>query len=108
MKNANVVISPSPIKTSDRINLNGDTINPETKQIIKKKEVYIPPPQATETPPPAPPQPPQPPVTSEIPKDDGLSVLEQISATKKKLKDLEELKKLKIAQKKKELELLEN
>ena len=41
-------------------------------------------------------------------KDDGLlSVLEQIKATKQRLEELEELKKLRIAEKKKELELLE-
>ena len=90
-----VVLSPNPVKTTERLNRNGDVIDPRTKQVI--------------TPRPAPPPtPPEAPVTPEEPKDDGLGVLDEISATKKKLKDLEELKKLKIAQKKKELELLEN
>jgi hypothetical protein len=47
------------------------------------------------------------PVASPLPIVDGLSVLQQIEATKKHLQDLEELKKLEIAKKKAELELLE-
>jgi len=97
-KKAKVIISPNPIKTSERMDIDGNIIDPKTKRIIVPKEPdYIPPPQ-----------PPQAPVTNEIPKDDGLSVLEQIEAAKQKLVELEELRKLKIAQKRKELELLEN
>lgn len=98
-----VIISPHPMKTSERIDKDGNIINPRTKQVLVQKEPeYVPP--ATPQPPP---EAPEQPVASPLPKDDGLSVLEQIEATKKQLADLEELKKLKIAQKKKELELLE-
>lgn len=33
-----VVISPNVKKTSDRLNKNGDIIDPKTKQVIEKKE----------------------------------------------------------------------
>lgn len=99
-----VIISPDPIKTKERIDINGNIIDPKTKRVIVPKEPdYVPPSN------PAPiPKPPQAPVVNEIPKDDGLSVLEQIEAAKQKLVELEELRKLKIAQKRKELEILEN
>lgn len=104
MEKGKVVISPDPIKTKERLDFNGNIIDPKTKQVIvPKEEEYIPPP----TPAPPPPVPPAAPVASPVVKDDGLSVLEQIQATKQKLKELEELKKLKIAEKKAELELLE-
>jgi len=99
-----VIISPDPIKTKERIDINGNIIDPKTKRVIVPKEPdYVPPSN------PAPiPKPPQAPVVNEIPKDDGLSVLEQIEAAKQRLVELEELRKLKIAQKRKELEILEN
>lgn len=98
-----VIISPNPIKTSERIDFNGNVIDPRTKQVIVPKEKeFVPPPPTT------PPEAIIAPPASPVAKDDGLSVLEQIKATKQRLADLEELKKLKIAEKKKELELLEN
>jgi len=100
----NVFISPNLKKTSERIDPNGNVINPKTKQIITPvTEEYVPPatPQPT-------PDAPQQPTTQPITKDDGLSVLQQIEATKQKLAELEELKKLKIAQKRAELEILES
>lgn len=95
-----VIISPQPIKTSQRIDFNGNVIDPRSKQVlIPKEEDYVPPVIQTQ------PEPQTTPITSQI--EDGLSVLQQIEATKKKLAELEELKKLKIAEKKAELELLE-
>jgi hypothetical protein len=87
-----VIISNNPVKTKERLDFNGNIIDPRTKQIIvPKEEEYVAPPT------------PQPlpeaqigAVASPIPKDDGLSVLEQIEATKRKLAELEELKKAKI------------
>ena len=39
-----IVISPSPQKTKERINLGGQVIDPKTKQVIKKAETpYVPP-----------------------------------------------------------------
>jgi len=39
----NVVIAQNLVKTTERININGDVINPITKQIIKPAEVpYVP------------------------------------------------------------------
>ena len=98
-----VILSPNPIKTSERIDINGNVIDPRTKQIIVPQEQeYVPP----TTPQPLP-EAPQAPPAIDVPKDDGLSVLEQIEATKRKLAELEELKKAEIAKKKKELELLQ-
>lgn len=90
-----VVISPHPIKTKERINFNGDVIDPNTKRVIVPKEVEIittPPEPVVQTPPEAIIGP----VVIDTPKDDGLSVLEQIEATKRKLAELEEAKKKKI------------
>ena len=33
-----VVISPNPIKVSERLNQNGDVIDPRTKMVIRKAE----------------------------------------------------------------------
>ena len=98
-----VFISPNLKRTSERIDPNGNVINPATKQIIiPKEEEYVPPstPIATleakiE------------PIPQPIAKDDGLSVLQQIEQAKAHLQSLEELKRLKIEEKKKELELLQ-
>lgn len=44
----NVVISPNIIKTKQRINMNGDVIDPKTKQVIQSKEApYVPPTDAS-------------------------------------------------------------
>lgn len=101
-----VIISPNPIKTAERIDMNGNVVDPKTKRVIIPKESDSIA-QPTTIPPITPPNALESSIMSSIPKDDGLSVLEQIEATKRKLAELEELKKLKIAQKKKELELLE-
>ena len=108
-----VEISPNIRKTSDRIDPAGNIINARTKQIIKPVESeYIAP-----LPQPAPEEKWNPGTAQEMmsnePKitnkviDDSMSVLEQIAQTKKRLSELEELKKLKIAEKKAELKLLE-
>jgi len=99
-------------KTSDRLDRNGNIINPITKEVIKSVEpeftpqVQVSVPLADSTATNVPPFTPQAPITQDKPKDDGLSVLSQIEATKARLKELEELKKLKIAEKEAELELL--
>ncbi len=90
-------------RTSERIDPNGNIINPKTKQIIQENEQeYIPP---------VIPQQPIEAIKSSavntIDKVGTLSILEQIDEAKMNLANLEELKKLKIAEKKKELELLE-
>ena len=94
----NVVISPNIKKESVRINPQGDVINARTKQVIEPvQSEYIPPVVAVEptyTPP-------------QAPTTNGISVIEQIRQAKENLAQLEELKKLKIAEKKAELELLE-
>lgn len=95
-----VVISPNIIKTSERIDMNGNVINPRTKQIITPREVEI-------SPIPPLPEPLQAPVLAETTKDDGLSVLSEIEATKRKLAELEETKKKKIEETKKLLSELE-
>jgi len=106
-KKCSVVISPNPERTSERIDFNGNIIDPRTKQIIVPKEEEYTPPSPPAVPPTTPPG-----GTTALPAGsvvdgDGLSVLQQIQATKQRLHELEELKKLKIAEKKAELELLE-
>lgn len=102
------ILSPNPVKTSVRLDFNGNEIDPRTKQILVPNVIdstgtgtidvpYVaPPPEIVIAPTP-----------SFIAKDDGLSVLQQIQSTKQKLVELEELKKLQIQQKKAELELLQ-
>lgn len=97
------VISSNPVKTSEMIDFNGNIIDPRTKRVIVPKEEEYLSPLVTTTPPVAQNEP----VASSTVEVDGLSILDQIEATKRKLVELEELKQLKIAQKKKELELLE-
>jgi len=97
----NTYISPNLIRTSERINTNWDVINPITKEVIQKKEPeYIEPvvqPVAPETPYIAP----QAPVTK------ALSIQQQIDEAKKKVVELEGLKKLQIEEMKKQLAELE-
>jgi len=89
----NVVISPNIKKESARIDPAGNIIDARTKQIIE--------PVASESIEQAPIAPaPVAPVAE-------MSVLEQIEQAKQNLKDLEALKLAKIAEKKAELELLE-
>ena len=99
----NVVISPNIKKTSVRINPAGDVIDARTKQIIEPVvSEYVQPTVATEVPVQAPYNAPQAPVTN------GISVIDQIRLAKENLSQLEELKKLKIAEKEAELELLKS
>lgn len=84
-------------KTSERINTNGDVINPKTREVLQANiQEEIRPSVDTITG-----------VTPRVNGQNGLSILEQISEAKKNLADLEKLKKLQIQQKKAELELLE-
>lgn len=94
----NVIISPNIKKQSDRIDPQGNIIDKRTKQIIEPiTPEYVPPVQQEYTPPQA----------TKSPTTSSLSIQEQIDEAKKNLAKLEELKKLKIAQMKAELELLE-
>ena len=95
----NVIVSPNIKRESVRIDPAGNLINPRTRQIEKPVEVeYIPPTVTHETPPVIPVyNAPQAPVTN------AMSVIEQIRQAKE---NLAQLKKLKIAEKEAELELL--
>lgn len=93
-------ISQNIKKTAERIDPMGNVIDPRTKQILvenKQEEVFNVPVKTesqtvkTETPP----------TTS------PMDIQKQIDETKERLAKLEELKKLKIAEMKKQLELLE-
>jgi hypothetical protein len=95
-------------KTSDRIDgMTGNIINPRTKEIITPVEpVFVPPT--------TPPEAPQQPTAQEEPKPgvcqvevNTLSIPEQIKQAKENLKQLEELKQLKIKELKAQAELLE-
>lgn len=33
-----VVVSPNPVKVAERVNADGDVIDPKTKEVIKKAE----------------------------------------------------------------------
>jgi hypothetical protein len=98
-------------KTSDRINgLTGDIINPRTKQIITPVETEYSPPPATISLPDAP----ECPTLNENSKVDvcpvstnPLSISDQIKQAKENLRQLEELKQLKIKELKAQAELLE-
>lgn len=95
----NTIISPNIKKTSERIDPSGNIINPRTKQIVKPVEPeFVPPtPEIIHTASPV--EPPQ--------LSNPLSIQQQIDEAKANLAKLEELKKLKIAQMKAEIELLE-
>jgi hypothetical protein len=98
-----VILSPNIKKTSIRLDFEGNEIDPRTKQVIKPKEVEsILPPEAQ-----APSESVIAPTAGVTPNSGGLSILQQIEEAKKNLQALEELKKLKIAEKKAELELLQ-
>lgn len=100
-----VVISPSLVKTSDRIDAAGNVIHPVTKQIIQPKEQDYVPPVARE-PIPTQPIPAQPVATPVMAQIDPLSIQAQIEQVKENLKKLEELKKLKIQEMKETIKLL--
>lgn len=94
----NVIVDPNLKKVSERINPNGDIINPRTKEIITPNlPEYV---EPIQTPANVLQPTPQPVSTT-------LSIQQQIEEAKKNLAQLEELKKLKIAQMKAEIELLE-
>lgn len=93
----NTIISPNLKRISERIDPAGNVINPKTKQVIEPVEPeYIPPPEA--------PQAPMPIVNAP---SSPLTIQQQIDEAKMNLAKLEELKKLKIAEMKAQLELLE-
>jgi len=102
--NGKTYIAKDLKKTSDRIDpLTGDIIDPRTKQVITPAESeYVPP-----TPPTTPPEAPQSPVASPEVKPDVLSIPDQIRQAKENLKQLEELKQLKIKELTAQAELLE-
>lgn len=95
----NVVISPNIRKQSDRIDPSGNIVNARTKEIIQPVEpAYVPPVQETvEIPYKAP----------QAPTTNAISIQQQIDEAKENLLKLQELKKLKIAEMKAQLELLE-
>lgn len=95
----NVYIDPNLRKTSERIDPDGNIINPRTKQVIQPViQDYQEPENVVVN---------QAPQKQETPISSSLSIQEQIDQAKQNLAKLEELKKLKIAQMKAELELLE-
>lgn len=97
----NVYIDPNLRKESNRIDPDGNIINPRTKQVIQPViEEYVEPTEVISEAPKTLPQPLQAPITS------SLSIQEQIDQAKENLAKLQELKKLKIAQMEAELELL--
>lgn len=100
------IISPNIKRTSERINKDGDVINPRTKQIISRNtQEYIPTPeeaaivapQAIESP------------TVEVNTSRTLKIIkDEIVAVEAKLATLQEEKKMKVEAMKKELEEAEN
>jgi hypothetical protein len=96
----NIVMSPNIKKVSERIDTKGNVINPVTKQVIVPnviEEIN----QEDMTPKVVTPQP-------VIPSSSPLSIQQQIDEAKANLVKLEELKKLKIAEMRAQLELLES
>ena len=100
-----VIISPNIKKERTFINGNGDEVKPYTKEVIKSvnADVYIPTQEER--------------LSAEkrtieykepVKEVSPLSIQEQIDQAKENLAKLEELKKLKIAEMKAQLELLEN
>ena len=89
-----VVVSPNPIKTKERMDVNGNVINPVTKQIIvpKQEEYVVPPPPTT------PPEAKICPVTVVETKDDPMAIQAQIEQAEANLIKLKEAKKAKIAE----------
>jgi len=104
-----VIISPHPKKTKERIDFNGNVIDPETKQVIKHKEVesILPPegiPIAVA---------PEAKVVTNSPEpvsmtDSPREIQRQIEETESRLEKLKEAKKVKIEAMEKELNELKN
>lgn len=88
----NTLISPNIKKTTERLDKNGNIINPQTKQVIEQVERYTPP---VETPVP---QAPTAPSVFFIPPTLSLKEIKQA------IKTLEEMKEKKVAELKAELE----
>lgn len=88
----NTLISPNIKKTTERLDKNGNIINPQTKQVIEQVERYTPP---VENPVP---QAPTAPSVFFIPPTLSLKEIKQA------LKTLEEMKEKKVAELKAELE----
>lgn len=94
----NVYIDPNLRKESNRIDPDGNIINPRTKQIIQPIiQDYQEPENVVIN---------QAPQKQEAPISNSLTIQEQIDQAKENLAKLQELKKLKIAQMEAELELL--
>lgn len=100
-----VIISPNIKRESVRINPAGDIINPKTKQIIQPNKPDYTPTIEEINKSMTPPEPVIPNTTNV--NSGAMSILDQIEEAKRNLKALEELKQLKIAEKKAELELLQ-
>lgn len=102
----NVVISPDIQKTSERINTNGDIINPRTKVVIKPNAPeYIPTPEEIAKA--IAPKAPESPTSNVNEKSSPMDIQAQIEQAKANLAHLEDLKKQKIEEMKKELKALE-
>ena len=101
-----VIISPNIKRESVRIDPSGNVIDPRTKRVIEKKEAeYVPLPQELVSTTAPDPQIAQPLNVNTL--MDPLSIQTQIDQAKANLAKLEELKKLKIAEMKAQIELLE-
>ncbi len=99
------IISPNIKKVSERIDPQGNVIDPRTKQIIQKNEQdYVPSPEQLAQ---VSPEATKPSVSVVTQQDTPKSIQEEINATKAKLAELEEKKKAKIEDMKRELEELE-
>lgn len=93
-------ISPNIKKVSERIDPDGNIINPSTKQVIKQNTPeYVPTPQEQAFV--------QPQVVQTTKHETPKSIQEEINATKLKLAELEERKRQKIEEMRRELEELE-
>ena len=103
-----VVLAARPIKTTEMIDKAGNIINPRTKQIIQPKEPDYVPPVAQQQPIAEPHQTPMIPAQqSPAIQASPLDIVSQIQQAKDNLKKLDELRKLKIKELKKQAELLE-
>lgn len=104
-----VLISPNIKRQSVRIDPAGNIINARTKQVIEPVTPEYVAPVPENIPSVAFEENPNRPYTApQAPTANGISVIEQIRQAKENLAQLEELKKLQIAAKKAELELLES